>query len=348
MEGDFIKNNLLIGMGNPLLDISAVVETDLLEKYELKQNDAILAEEKHKPIYEELTAKYPVRYIAGGSVQNTLRVAQWLLEKPNVVTFFGCVGQDKYSKILYEEATSSGVNVKYQYSNTSPTGTCAVLITGYDRSLCANLGAANDFTIDHLADPENKKLIESAQFYYVSGFFLTVNPAAQMEMAKYAVSKNRPFVMNLSAPFICQFFFKAFADALPYTDLLFGNESEAETLSESYNFGTKNVEEIALKISELPKENENRKRTVIITQGVEPIIVATEGKIRKFPIVQLPKEKIVDTNGAGDAFAGGFLSQYILGRSLEICIKCGAWAAAEIIQRNGCSYEGKPAFNPEL
>lgn len=134
----------------------------------MKENDAILAEDKHKPIYKELIETYKADYIAGGSVQNALRVAQWIIEKPNVTTFFGCVGVDKYSQILKEKAASDGVNVQYQYNDNEPTGTCAVLITGTHRSLCANLAAANCFTIDHIRKSENWKLIEQAQYYYVS------------------------------------------------------------------------------------------------------------------------------------------------------------------------------------
>lgn len=67
---------MLLAMGNPLLDISAVADEKLLEKYGLKPNDAILADEKHKPLYSELTSKYSVDYIAGGSAQNSVRVAQ--------------------------------------------------------------------------------------------------------------------------------------------------------------------------------------------------------------------------------------------------------------------------------
>lgn len=155
-------------MGNPLLDISATVDDEFLAKYDMKPNDAILADEKHKNIINDLIEKYNVDYIAGGSVQNALRVAQWLIEKPKVTTFFGCVGDDKYSKILEDKARENGVNVQYQYHDTESTGTCAVLITGHHRSLCANLAAANCFTIDHIKKPENRKLIETAQYYYIS------------------------------------------------------------------------------------------------------------------------------------------------------------------------------------
>lgn len=155
-------------MGNPLLDISATVGTELLVKYDMKPNNAILAEEKHKTLNDELIQKYSAEYIAGGSVQNSLRVAQWILEKPLVTTYFGCVGRDKYSEILSKKARECGVNVQYQYVDEARTGTCAVLITGNNRSLCADLSAANCFTIDHIRKPENKVFIEKAEYYYVS------------------------------------------------------------------------------------------------------------------------------------------------------------------------------------
>lgn len=155
-----------------MLDVSAAVDEDFLKKYDMKPNDAILANEKHKNICTELIEKYSADFIAGGSVQNALRVAQWFLEKPKVTTFFGCVGEDEYAKILEEAARKDGVNVQYQYTSKEPTGTCAVLITGTHRSLCANLAAANCFTIDHIRKAENKKLIENARFYYVSVSFV--------------------------------------------------------------------------------------------------------------------------------------------------------------------------------
>lgn len=159
---------MLLGMGNPLLDISAVVDEDFLQEYDMKPNDAILAQEKHKDICENLMLKYRADFIAGGSVQNALRVAQWVLDKPKITTFFGCVGTDKYSELLENRARNNGVNVQYQYTNTESTGTCAVLITGCNRSLCANLAAANCFTTDHIRKPENRKFIDDALYYYVS------------------------------------------------------------------------------------------------------------------------------------------------------------------------------------
>lgn len=90
------------------------------------------------------------------------------MKKPNVAVFFGCVGDDSYSKILEEKARTNGVNVQYQYTKEVPTGTCGVLITGTHRSLCANLSAANHFTTDHINKIENKSYLDKAEYFYIS------------------------------------------------------------------------------------------------------------------------------------------------------------------------------------
>ena len=90
---------LLFGIENPLLDISAVVKPELLEKYGLKANDAILAADEHKNLFKELMSDYPVQYIAGGAAQNTCRGAQWLLP-PNSTVYVGSVGKDENANKL--------------------------------------------------------------------------------------------------------------------------------------------------------------------------------------------------------------------------------------------------------
>ncbi|XP_053680155.1 adenosine kinase [Anopheles nili] len=341
-----LRDGLLVGMGNPLLDISAVVEKDLLAKYDMLPNNAILAEEKHMPIYQELIEKYQAEYIAGGSVQNSLRVAQWILQRPRTAVFFGCVGDDTYARILEQRATSSGVNVQYQQSLTKPTGTCAVLVTGTQRSLCANLAAANDFTLEHLQSDTNKEYLKQAQYFYVSGFFFTVSFESALAVAKDAAATDRMFMMNLSAPFVPQFYKSNLEEIFPFVDVLFGNETEAVTLSKEFNYGTEDLREIGKKLVSLPKQNSQKQRIVIITQGSDPVLlIENEISVREFPVQKLTTAEMVDTNGAGDAFVGGFLAQLLQGRVVDTCIECGIWAAREIIQRSGCTFEGKPAFS---
>lgn len=73
-------NGAILGLCNPLLDISAEVPLTFLEKFGCTLNNAILAEDKHIALYTELVATYPVQYIAGGATQNSIRVAQWMLQ----------------------------------------------------------------------------------------------------------------------------------------------------------------------------------------------------------------------------------------------------------------------------
>jgi len=144
----------LIGFGNPLLDISAVVEQDVLDKWGAKLNDAILAEDKHKPLYAELAESHPVEYIAGGATQNSIRVAQWVMGKPGSTAYVGCIGKDAFGEKLETAARADGVNVAYMKHPETPTGTCAVLVKGGERSLIANLSAANCYDKSHYESAE--------------------------------------------------------------------------------------------------------------------------------------------------------------------------------------------------
>lgn len=338
-----LRDGMLLGLGNPLLDISAVVDNEYLSKNDLGPDNAILAEEKHMHIFKELQDTYKAEYIAGGSVQNTLRICQWILNRPNVATFFGCVGKDKNAEILEENARSDGVNVVYDKCD-EPTGCCAVLITGRHRSLIAHLAAANHFSKEHVI--KNFNYVENAEFYYISGFFLTVSPASIMMVAEKAMESNKVFMMNLSAPFISIFFKDALMQVMPYIDILFGNEAEALTFAKEQNFGTENLKEIGFKMLNLPKENKNRKRVVILTQGHHPVMLFEDETVREFPVVEIQECDIVDTNGAGDAFVGGFMSQLVQRKSYDDCINTGIIAAREIIKRSGCATGGDfPCIN---
>ncbi|KAE8729338.1 Adenosine kinase 2 [Hibiscus syriacus] len=113
-----------------------------------------------------------------------------------------------------------------------------------------------------------------AKYFYIAGFFLTVSPDSIQLVAEHAAAKYKVFVMNRSTPFYV------------YVDFVFGNETEVRTFSK-----TDDVAEIAMKISERPKASGTHKRITVITQGVDPVVVAEDGKVKLFPVIVLPKEK---------------------------------------------------------
>mmetsp|Transcript_5182 Transcript_5182/g.10615 ORF Transcript_5182/g.10615 Transcript_5182/m.10615 type:complete len:346 (+) Transcript_5182:71-1108(+) len=329
----------LMGMGNPLLDISAEVGQDILDKYDVKVDNAILAEEKHLPLYKELADNYSPQYIAGGATQNSIRVAGWILAangRPGECAYMGCVGNDEFGKRLEECAAEDGVCVNYMKDETTPTGTCAVLVKGGERSLIANLAAANNFKPSHLETDESKAIYESAKVYYIAGFFLTVSVESLKIVAEHALANGKTFCLNLSAPFIIDFFGDQVATALEYADYLFCNESEAAAYGKKHGLG-EDLKEVALKIAASPKKNAARPRTVIFTQGSGSTIVACDGKVSEYDVVPLPKEELVDTNGAGDAFVGGFLAGLLTEKDIGACVEAGHWAARFIIQQSGCT-----------
>jgi len=310
-----------------------------LDKYGVKLNNAILAEESHLPLYDELVKDFPVEYIAGGATQNTIRVAQWLLA-PGSTTYIGAVGKDSHAEQLRKSASADGVQTHYYEDEKTPTGTCAVLINNKERSLIANLAAANTYKTTHLLRPDSVNLWLKAEVIYSAGFFLTVAPDAALILAKHAFASNKIYATNVSAPFIADFFSDALMSVVPYADFLFGNESEAKALGAKLKFEETSVEGIAARLAKLPKFG--APRHVVFTQGADPTIVATAEKTTSYPVPALRPDQIVDVNGAGDAFVGGFLAAIIKGKSVDVAVNTGHYTAATILAVSGCVLTGKP------
>jgi len=162
-----------------------------------------------------------------------------------------------------------------------------------------------------------------------------------MALAKHAAEKNKPFCLGLSAGFIPQFFKQQLAEVLPYTDYVFGNENEAKTWAENNGLDANtSIPDIAKALSKVDKVNKQRPRIVIITQGTDPTIVAVSGKdkAQEFSVLPIESKLIVDTTGAGDAFAAGFLAGIVSDDSTEECVKKGQWLAKLSLQELGPSY----------
>lgn len=297
--------------------------------------------------FDELVKKFQVEYHAGGSTLNSIKVAQWMIQQPHkAATFFGCIGKDKFGEILKSKAAEAHVDAHYYEQSEQPTGTCAACITGSNRSLVANLAAANCYKKEkHLDLQENWMLVEKAKVCYIAGFFLTVSPESVLKVAQYASEKNKIFALNLSAPFICQFFKDSLMKVMPYVDVLFGNETEASTFAREQGFEIKSIKEMAKKTQALPKVNPKRHRVVIFTQGKEETIMASENEVTTFPVLVQDQKEVVDTIGAGDAFVGGFLSQLIYDKPLTECIRAGHYAASIVIKQNGCTLPAKSHFH---
>lgn len=333
----------LVCLGNPLLDLQFDSSPEYLAKYDLKADDAILAEEKHLPIFEDAMKHEDLVLVAGGAAQNTARGAQYILPADSVV-YFGSVGKDVYADQLIAANARYGLKTQYMVQESTATGKCAAIITGKHRSLVTDLAAANEFKASHLQKAENWAIVEQGKYFYVGGFHLTVSPEAIELLGQHAAEKNKVFALNFSAPFIPQFFKDPLDKSLPYCDYVVANESEAAAYAESHDLSTTDIVEIAKYVAKLPKVSKKRPRTVVFTQGTDPTVTVTyhndkdSYEINKFKVRALAQENVVDTNGAGDAFAAGFIAALVEGRVLSEAISVGQWAASISIQLVGPTF----------
>ncbi|KAJ3506802.1 hypothetical protein NMY22_g17131 [Coprinellus aureogranulatus] len=332
----------LFCMGNPLLDMQVRNGEALLEKYGLKANDAILAEEKHAPIYDEVKQKPDVTYVAGGASQNAARGAAYVLP-PHSVVYTGAVGDDDLAEQLKIANKREGLDQVYQVVKGEKTGACAVVITGHHRSLVTTLRAAEKFDKAHLSSPAVAPLIDAAKFFYVEGFFLTHGVESTLELSGKAAAAGKTFILNLSAPFIAQFFGAQLQQVIPHTDIIIGNEAEAEAWATANGLpDPKDLAAIAKAIAVLPKTNASRPRIVVFTQGAQSTVVVASDKPDEpkwYPVQALSDDQIVDTNGAGDAFAGGFIGALVAGKTLDEAVEAGHKLGSLCVQLVGPQYK---------
>jgi len=239
--------------------------------------------------------------------------------------------------------------------------------------MVTQLAAANCYKEDHLVREEIWNRITAAQFYYSTGYFLTVSPPSVMRIARHAAETNKVRTQGpANSASWCTAYTRRYTvhvvlacRSLRSTWLRRSSHSSSTALcSTSYRtatlslatrpkrspcrrppntayaarlvsdvacvasrltseslilcpFGivhqTNNIGEIALKIAAITKVNTNRPRVVVITQGHLPTLVVENGKLTEYPVLPIAAEEIIDTNGAGDAFVGGFLAQLVRG-----------------------------------
>lgn len=338
----------IVGFGHPLLDISSHVDKGFLKKYQVPLGSCNLANQKQLTIFEELSQRRDVEFVPGGAAMNTIRVMRWMLRVHGGCAFVGSLGDDEFGCILERALTKGGVSSYFSRCDDKPTGTCACLIVEKERSLLANLGAALEFTMEHLMSPKVMKAIEEAELFYCEGFFLnTVScPQNALFIGAHCATNNKTFTFNLSAPYLCHIFKDRWAQVMPYIDIVFGSRVDIEAYGEAFEWEEKEIVDLMRKMVRLPKVNMQKPRMVVITGGSEATFVCSGDVLDTYTPPVVPINEIVDTNGAGDAFVGGFLSYFALGLPLERCVTAGHATAGEVIRNNGCTFGDVPPAVP--
>ena len=150
--------------------------------------------------------------------------------------------------------------------------------------------------------------------------------------------------LNLSAPFVIQFYLDPLKEAIKHSEYIFCNEDEGSAFATAVGLEASDRVGAAKAIATFEKANTARPRKVIITQGAEPTIVVTglpgeEPTVELIPVAPIDASTIIDTNGAGDSFCGAFFASLAAGDDLRTAVNKGNALAGIVITKSGCVFE---------
>lgn len=350
----------LLGLGYPLIDLILKLapshsssSDDLLSRFHLQPNNAVLASDFHSTLYRELLENKhgKTEFIAGGATLNTLRVAKWLLRERGRTVFIGRVGTDEFADILRRRLEDDGVEGLLQTpsegdgESLKESGSSAVLVTPEgERSLVTFLGASRYLTLDYFNSHLVQSALQRARIVYACGFMCQDSAPEHYQItlsaARFCSERGIDFALNLSAPYICRDFSDRILELLPYTRYLFGNESEALALASACSWPEAGLEfeTIANRIREFSLSGPNE-RTVVITLDTNGALHCSNSGCQIIAPDQVPESEVIDTTGAGDSFVGGFLAAILAGQGEIDATRVGNWAAGRVIRRLGVRFE---------
>jgi sugar/nucleoside kinase (ribokinase family) len=306
----------ILGIGNAIVDVVAPVPEAFLSRHGMHKGAMALID---APTAERLTADLPEGVqSSGGSAANTCAVAALLGAR---VAYLGKVGDDALGAVFRHDIGAVGVHYPTPASTELvPTARCLIAVTpDGQRTMNTFLGACVTFGPDDV-DPE---LVGAAAVTYLEGYLFDP-PEAQAAFLKAAAAAHaagRQVALSLSDAFCVHRHRAAFLDLVRHhVDILFANEAEitalyeTNTLAEAADRVRQDVALAALTMSEAGST---------IIRGSETFLIAAE------------PAQVVDTTGAGDAYAAGFLAGLTAGKSLQACGRLGSIAAAEVIGHFG-------------
>ena len=308
----------VLGIGNAIFDILVQADESFLSRHGMtKGGMALIDEARATGIYD---AMGPAVEISGGSAANTIVGCASLGGR---AAFVGKVKDDELGRVFAHDIRAAGVAFDTPPASEGPsTARCYVLVTADgERTMNTYLGAAQDL---HPQDID-ADAVAGAAITYLEGYLWDPKHAkdAFLKAAAAAHEARRLVALTLSDAFCVDRWRDEFLGLMRAgtVDLLFANEAELRSLYQTADFDSA--------LAALRRES----RLAVVTRSEKGCVVVSRDQLLVVPAC--PVEHVVDTTGAGDLFAAGFLFGLAQGATHERAASLGALAAAEVIQHLG-------------
>jgi sugar/nucleoside kinase (ribokinase family) len=311
----------VVGIGNAIVDVLAHADDEFLETHGLVKGAMTLIDEpRSAALY---TAMGPGIEISGGSAGNTLAGIAALGGRG---AFIGKVRDDQLGGIFRHDIRAAGVAFETAPATTGPTtARCLIMVTpDAQRTMNTYLGVAVELAPDDL----DEEAIRTAQVTYMEGYLWDPPAAKQafLAAAKIAHGAGRKVSLSLSDPFCVERHHESFLELVSgHVDILFANEVEICSL-----YQTKSFDDALQRVR-------GHCDIAVLTRGAKGAMILAGDEVHV--IDAEPVTHIVDTTGAGDLYAAGFLAGLTKGKPLFTCGRMGAIAAAEVISHMGARPE---------
>jgi sugar/nucleoside kinase (ribokinase family) len=312
----------VVAIGNAIVDVIARSDDAFLASRALtKGGMQLIDEDAAESLYAEMGSAIEM---SGGSAANTLA---GLAALGKACGFIGQVGDDVLGKAFTHDIRAVGIQYDTKPRTEQPgTARCLVLVTpDAQRTMNTFLGASQHLPASAL----DLDLIASASILYLEGYLWDPEePRGAMRSAIDAArNAGRKIAFTLSDGFVIDRHRDDFVTLIDngQIDILFSNESEICALAQNEDFDAA----IARFAPKVP---------LLVCTRSEAGAIAVQGGTR-YAVPAVPVAQVVDTTGAGDLFAAGFLAGHVEGLSIDACLKLGAMAAAEIISHYGARPE---------
>lgn len=306
-------SNKILGMGNALVDVLTVIPTDdILQRMNIAKGSMQLINEAQLHQLQAETKNLTHHLVLGGSASNTLSILSRLGVNSK---FIGKIGHDDIGAFIQKETINHGVIPSFFYSS-KPSGRCTIFISkDGERTMCTYLGASADMSRDDLSPT----LFDDFQLFHIEGY-LVQNYELIQQAIDFAKSKGLTVSLDLAS-------FNIVEENLPFlrqiiaekVDIVFANEEEVKALTQK---------ELSTAMIELA----SMCSIAVVKLGKKGSMIYHGNDQLHIPIYEA---KRIDTTGAGDAYAAGFLYGWIHSLPLEMSGQIGSFLAANVIEEIG-------------